>query len=253
MGRLSQVWTSFRRRVPPALIALALIAGGVWVFLWLADLVQTGTVETFDERVLLAFREPGDRAELLGPHWLEVMVRDITALGGVVVLSLVTITVVVYLLLTKRSRTALFVAVAVSSGALLTFWLKEAFGRERPTLVPDVDLVRGAAFPSGHTMMATVTYLTLAALLGGTQERRRVRAYLIGSATLLSILIGISRVYLAVHWPTDVMAGWAAGAVWALLGWMVLRWFQRRGVTEEPGEDPLGAEESDGDEFEGIW
>jgi undecaprenyl-diphosphatase len=241
MGRLSKAWSSFRRRVPAALLVLALVAGGIWLFLWLADLVESGTVETFDERVLLAFREPDDRAQLLGPQWLEVTVRDITALGGVAVLSLVTITVIVYLLLTRRARTALFVLAAVSSGALLTFWLKEAFGRERPTLVPDVDLVRGAAFPSGHTMMATVTYLTLAALLAGTQERRRVRAYLIGSATLLSILIGISRVYLAVHWPTDVIAGWAAGAVWALLGWMVLRRFQQRGVTEEPGDGTPGS------------
>jgi undecaprenyl-diphosphatase len=237
MGRWSEGLSSFRKRVPAALIVLAVVAGGIWLFLWVADLVQTGTVETFDERVLLAFREPDDRTQLLGPQWLEVTVRDITALGGVAVLSLVTITVIVYLLLTNRARTALFVLVAVSSGALLTFWLKEAFGRERPTLVPDVDLVRGAAFPSGHTMMATVTYLTLAALLAGTQERRRVRAYLIGSATLLSILIGISRVYLAVHWPTDVIAGWAAGAVWALLGWIVLRRFQQRGVTEEPEDD----------------
>jgi undecaprenyl-diphosphatase len=241
MNRRSEVGAGLRGRVPRILIILALVTGGIWVFLWLANMVDAGTIEAFDERVLLAFREPDDLTELRGPEWFEIVMRDITALGGVVVLSIVTLTVVGHMLLTRRRRTALFVAVAVSSGALLTFWLKEAFGRERPALVPDIALVPGAAFPSGHTMMATVTYLTLAALLGGTEKRRRVRMFLIGTATLLSILIGISRVYLAVHWPTDVMAGWAAGSVWALLGWVVLRWFQQRGVTEEPGDQIIDA------------
>jgi undecaprenyl-diphosphatase len=235
MSRLSDWWTTLRSRVPPLLIGLALVAGGSWLYLELADVAREGTAQAFDEQLLLAFRTPDDRTDPIGPVWLEGVVRDITALGGVTVLSMVTVSVVGYLLLTQRARTALFVTVAVTSGALLTFWLKEAFGRERPALVPDIDPVYSASFPSGHTMMATVTYLTLAVLLARTGKRRRVRAYLIAVATLLSILIGISRVYLAVHWPTDVLAGWAAGAVWALLGWSVLRWAQRRGVAEEPG------------------
>jgi undecaprenyl-diphosphatase len=233
MSRLSGWWLILRDRVPLVLIVLALVAGGIWAVVVVVDLVQAGTVQAFDEAVLLAFREPDDPTELLGPEWAEVLVRDITALGGVGVLTMVTLAVLGYLLLTKRARTALFVAVAVVSGALLTFWLKEAFGRERPALVPGIGRVPSAAFPSGHTMMATVTYLTLAVLLARTQARRRVRAYLIAIATLLSILVGISRVYLAVHWPTDVLAGWAAGAVWALLGWLVLRRFQQRGMTEQ--------------------
>ncbi len=239
MKQLSKLWSTLRGQVPPILMVLVLVAGGIWLFVVLADLVEAGTLQAFDERVLLAFREPDDPTELLGPQWMEVVVRDITALGGVAVLSMVTFAVVGYLVLRGRQRTALFVMVAVVSGGLLTFWLKDAFGRERPGLVPFLDPVHTAAFPSGHTKMATTTYLTLAVLLARTEKRRRVRAYLVAVATGLAILVGISRVSLAVHWPTDVLAGWAAGAVWALLGWVVLYWLQERGAAERQGDEGI--------------
>jgi undecaprenyl-diphosphatase len=239
MRWLSKMWEKRPDVAPPALIALASVAGGIWAFIKLADQMEDGTLEAFDERVLLAFRPGDDLTNPLGPEWVEVFVRDVTALGGTGVLSLVTLSVLGYLVLTLRWRTAAFVLAAVASGASLNFLLKGNYGRDRPALVPGIGPIYSASFPSGHTMMSTVTYLTLAALLARTQERRRVRAYLVGIATLLSILIGISRVYLAVHWPSDVLAGWAAGSVWALLGWSSLRWLQRHRMAEEPGEEGL--------------
>ncbi len=116
--------------------------------------------------------------------------------------------------------------------------LKQLFSRPRPDLVPHESFVYTASFPSGHSMMAAVTYLTLGALLARVQPRRQVKAYLLVLAALVTLLVGISRVYLGVHWPTDVLAGWAAGAIWALLSWLVARWLQRRGQVE-PDADEL--------------
>lgn len=229
--------------MPPILVVLALLAGGTWVFVELAEEVgeEAGGL-TFDERVLLALRTPEDRSDPLGPPWVERLMRDITALGGVGVLTLFVLAIIGYLLLTDRARAALFLAVAVGGGMLLALGLKALVDRPRPDIVPGVEPIYTASFPSGHSMMSAVVYLTLAALLARTQDRTRVRAYLLGLATLLALLVGLSRVYLAVHWPTDVLAGWTAGAVWALLSWTVMRYLQRRGITEEPGDDEPGAD-----------
>jgi undecaprenyl-diphosphatase len=239
MRWLSKTWDKRPDLAELELIGVASVAGAIWTFLKLADRMEDGTLERFDERVLLAFRPGDDLTNPIGPEWVEVAVRDVTALGGSSVLSLVTLSVIGYLFLTRRWRTAAFVLAAVVSGGGINLWLKESYARDRPALVPDIGPTYSASFPSGHTMMSTVTYMSLAALLARTQEKRRVRAYLVGVATLMSVMIGISRVYLAVHWPSDVLAGWAAGSVWALLGWSILRWLQRHRLAEEPGEEGL--------------
>ena len=81
-------------------------------------------------------------------------------------------------------------------------------------------------------MLAAVVYLTLGALLARVQPRRWLKAYVLGLAVVLTILIGLSRVYLGVHWPTDVLAGWTAGAAWGLMVWCVALWLQQRGQIE---------------------
>jgi undecaprenyl-diphosphatase len=145
-----------------------------------------------------------------------------------------------YLLLSRRFRVACFTAIAVTGGILLSTLLKIGFDRPRPELVPHDTIVYTASFPSGHSMMSAVTYLTLAALLTRVHAQPELKAYLLVIAMLITALIGISRVYLGVHWPTDVLAGWAAGAAWAALCWIVARWMQRRGVMESGrGEPPL--------------
>lgn len=221
------------------LIVLALIAGGVWGFAELADEVLEGETASIDERLLLAMRTPADLSDPIGPGWLEEMGRDFTALGGVGVLVLLSLAVLGFLLLLRKYRTALLMLVTVGGGMLLSSVLKLGFARPRPDLVPHESIVYTASFPSGHSMMSAVTYLTLGALLARTQAHWRVKAYLLVVAVAVTVLVGVSRVYLGVHWPTDVLAGWTAGAVWALLAWLVARTLQRRGTIErEETEEP---------------
>jgi undecaprenyl-diphosphatase len=115
--------------------------------------------------------------------------------------------------------------------------LKYSIDRDRPALVPHGSVVYTASFPSGHSMLAASTYLTMGALLARVQRRRRIKAYILMVAITATLLVGISRVYLGVHWPTDVIAGWTAGTGWALLCWLLARWLQAHGAVEnEKGE-----------------
>ena len=222
------------------LLILVAAAGGLWGFVELADMVFEGETYTTDARLLLLMRNPADRADPVGPPWIEEIARDFTALGGTGVLTLVTLATAGFLLLRRKYRVLLLIVAAVVGGILLSTLLKEAFARPRPDVVPHESVVYTASFPSGHSMMSAVTYLTLGALLARVQPRRRVKAYLLLLAVLLTFLVGVSRVYLGVHWPTDVLAGWTAGAVWALLCWATARWLQLRRRIEsdlETGSD----------------
>lgn len=221
-----------RKGADVALVFLVIAFSGLWAFAELADEVTAGEVHHLDEDLLLMMRTPGDRSDPIGPEWLEEMARDLTALGGVAVLTLLTAAVAIYLLLRRKGRAALFVAASVVGGVLLGTALKVGFSRPRPDLVPHDSHAGLASFPSGHSLMAAVTWLTLALLLARVEASARVRAYLILLAVVLTMLVGVSRVYVGVHWPTDVLAGWALGASWAALCWLVARWLQRRGQIE---------------------
>jgi undecaprenyl-diphosphatase len=152
----------------------------------------------------------------------------------VTTLTLLTAFVTGYLLLDGRRRMALFVCGSVVSGLILSNVLKAFFHRPRPDLVPFGSYVSTSSFPSGHSMLSAVTYLTLGALLARSHRRTRVRAFLLLFAGFVSFLVGLSRVYLGVHWPTDVLAGWTAGASWALLCWLVARRLQVHQAIEQP-------------------
>lgn len=221
-----------RRSRLTLLASIAAVSGSIWLFLALADEVLERETAAVDEAILLALRSESDRSDPLGPGWLEEMGRDFTALGGVGVLTLLTLCSCVYLLLIRRARSAVFAVVAISSGWLVSNLLKLGFDRPRPDLVPHGSIVYTASFPSGHAMMSAVTYLTLAVLLGSAVSSWRLRSFFLATAMLLTMLVGISRVYLGVHWPTDVAAGWAVGAAWAGLCWLVEHYLQRRGVIE---------------------
>jgi len=217
------------------LLALAGVAAGVWGFALLAGEVLEGGTQAFDERVLLAFRRAPDHT-LLGPPAIQEAARDLTSLGGVAVLTLVTAIAAGFLALDGKKHMALFVCASVLSGLVASTTLKDLFQRARPDLVPYSTYASGASFPSGHSMMSAVTYLTLGALLARSQERKRMKAYFLLVAAALSFLVGVTRVYLGVHWPTDVLAGWTAGAVWALWCWLVARSLQRRHTLERESE-----------------
>jgi undecaprenyl-diphosphatase len=223
------------------LVVLALAAAAVWGFAELADEVLEGETHAFDQAILLALRSAADRSDPLGPGWLEELMRDVTALGSTGVLTFITLAVAAFLALDRKSHAALFVVAAISGGMLLSTLLKIGFDRPRPDLVPHGAMVYTASFPSGHSMLAAVVYLTLGALLARVQPRRVLKLYLLGLAILLTVAVGFSRVYLGVHWPTDVLAGWAVGAAWALFCWAIALWLQRRGQVESPGPDPEAA------------
>jgi undecaprenyl-diphosphatase len=217
----------FRQEIG-VLIAAALVAIAVWLFANVADEVLEGEADPIDRRILTFLREPDDPAEPIGPAWLEVAAEEITALGSGTVLTLLTAGVCGLLWLRGSGRSALFVLVAVAGGTLLSSGLKAAFSRPRPDIVPHLTHFGEASFPSGHAMLSTVAYLTLGALMAAIEQRRRVRAYIIAMAVLTAALVGATRVYLGVHYPTDVAAGWALGVAWAVGCWGVARWWRLR-------------------------
>lgn len=234
----SGLWQRIKRIELMILLAIALVIGGTWLFIALADEVIEGETTSIDEQLLLTLRNPADQSDPLGPPWVEESMRDFTALGGGGVLLLLTASVVIYLIILRKYRAALLIALAVIGGALLSQLLKNSIGRPRPDLVPHGSIVYSTSFPSGHSMSAAATYLTLGALLARLQPRRRLKIYVLLLAMLITVLVGISRVYLGVHWPTDVLAGWAAGAVWAALCGLVMTWLQHKGEVETTGAEP---------------
>jgi undecaprenyl-diphosphatase len=212
---------------------LALIAAMLAAFGKIADEVFDGQTRALDETVLRALRNPADLADPVGPAWLEHVMRDITSLGSFTVVAFVALVAIGYLLIDGKRAAAAFVLVAITGGVALSEGLKHLFARPRPELVAHLVEVQTASFPSGHAMLSAVTFLTLGALLARIQTRKRLKAYVISVAILLTLLIGASRVYLGVHWPTDVLAGWCAGAAWAMGCWLLAIWLQSRGRIEQ--------------------
>jgi undecaprenyl-diphosphatase len=216
----------------PVLAGLLLAAAAFWAFIELADEVREGATSRLDRAILIALRSSADPQVMLGPRWLHEMVRDFTGLGGTGVLTLVTLSVSAYLVLEGKRQEALVLLVAVGGGLLISTLLKAGFDRPRPDLVPHGSIVMTASFPSGHSMLSAVTYLTLGAISARLREDRRVKIYIIVVAVLTTMLVGISRIYLGVHWPTDVLAGWTIGAAWALLCWFSTLFLQARGLLK---------------------
>lgn len=218
-----------------AVLGIITFCAATWLFVELADDAPEGDYLEMERTIMLMFRH-ADTGQPIGPHWLPDAVRDVTALGSAIVLIVLALLILGYLCITRRLAAALLVAIATAGGEGLNAALKESFVRARPAITSHLTEVKTSSFPSGHSMAASIFYLTMGALLAQTARRRREKIYLMGSAILLTLLSGVSRVYLGVHYPTDVLAGWSAGAAWALLCWFVARWFDRRGKLEEaPG------------------
>jgi len=230
------------KRVVRGIVA---VMGLVLAFAVLAGAVKTGYSRAIDEHILLLFRVPGNPSVAIGPTWLKDAMRDITALGSTSVITIIVAGVVGFLAVSGLRNTAVLVLVSVVSGVLLSNTLKASFARTRPDLIPHELLPFSASFPSGHTTLSAVVYLTLGALLCRTQASFAVKAYLLCFALFLTGSVGVSRVYLGVHWPTDVLAGWLVGGTWALLSWFVMVWLQSRGEVEpeqasDAGKDARG-------------
>ncbi len=222
-----------------AFLGIALLLAAFFI---LGSEVLEGETLSFDRWVMLNLRSVPDTSAPVGPSWLLPAMVDITSLGGVAVLTLLTILAGGFLFATRKPALAVFVLVAVSGGALASTVLKSLFLRARPDIVQHLVQVDSASFPSGHAMNSAIVYLTLGALLARSLKDRGARVYLLMTSIVLTVLIGFSRVYLGVHWPTDVVAGWAVGAAWATMCSLVAQVLQRRAAIE-PESPPADAAE----------
>lgn len=187
----------------------------------LASEIVEGEGRALDTRIMLMMRNTADDSDPLGPPWFEAMMRDITGMGSVVVLLFVTTTAAAYLFLIKKKIGMLHLLTATGTGLLFSTILKAGFDRPRPTLVPHEVLVSTASFPSGHTMLATIVYMTLGAALAELQPRLGLKVFVLSMTAILTLSVGISRIYLGVHWPSDVLAGWLGGSAWAFMCWAI--------------------------------
>jgi undecaprenyl-diphosphatase len=218
-------------------VVVALVLG----FGALAGEVVEGDTTAFDRHILLLFRDAGDPARLLGPPWFQEMARDVTSLGSYALLGLILVVVLGYLLMVRKRGAAAFLGSTVVGGQILSMVLKDLFERPRPDIVPQAARVFTTSFPSAHAMLSAITYLTVGAVLSRFVPDHRLRVYVVSLAIFLTLLVGLSRVYLGVHWPTDVLAGWCVGSAWAILCWAIALWLQQAGTVEtshEPSSAP---------------
>jgi undecaprenyl-diphosphatase len=223
-----RVAINFARREVALLSALLIVALGVWGFLHIAEEMGEGETRGFDTWALLAMRT-GDHHQPIGPPWLPLAAADITALGGFAVLTLMTAAATGFLVITRKYADALVLLAAVLGATLLSEGLKLGYARPRPDLVAHAVETMGASFPSGHATLSAAAYLTIGALLAHAQKQEAVKTYIHAVALALALLIGVSRVYLGVHWPTDVLAGWCLGSAWSIACVTLVNWLQRRG------------------------
>lgn len=226
---------SFIGSEAPLLAAIAIVSGLVLAFLKLADEVVEGETEAFDKAILMVFRNPADITTTIGPDWVHEMVRDITSLGSFSLLGLIVVALCVYLVMTRMRAEALLVMISVLGGTILSTVLKMGYNRPRPDLTTMSEQFT-SSFPSGHAMLSAVTYLTLGAVLARLAPTRALRIYVIGLAIFMTLLVGMSRIYMGVHFPSDVLAGWCLGAAWALLCSAIAGALQRRGQIAAGGQ-----------------
>ncbi|ODT06189.1 MAG: phosphoesterase [Mesorhizobium sp. SCN 65-20] len=215
------------------LAAGVIIAGGLWAFVELAEVARDAAPHAFDTDILLAFRVAGEPNNPIGPGWFEEAMRDITALGSAAVLIYITAIAILYLCLIRRWGSALFVFLSVAGGQVLSSLLKLGIDRPRPDLVSHLAQVQTMSFPSGHAMLSAVTYLTIGVVLSRVLPGRATTIFVFSVAILTTLLVGISRVYLGVHWPSDVLAGWSAGFAWATQCWVISHYLMRPGTASD--------------------
>lgn len=224
--RLRQ-WLALARREVGLLAALLVLALAVNSFLEIADDVGEGDTHTIDRGILMSLRAADDPSLPLGPHWLTTAAMDVTALGSVTVLSMLVLFVAGLFVSLRRWREALVLVAAAGGGVALSQGLKVLFGRDRPEEAWRLVEAINASFPSGHAMLSAVVYLTLGALVARFAKKKRVKAFAMAGALVVAVLVGLSRVYLGVHWASDVLAGWCLGCAWALAWWIAVQAWDR--------------------------
>lgn len=206
---------------------LLLAVAGVLLAAHIAEELAEGDTFRSDRAILLALRRPGDLAQPIGPRWLLQSAIDISALGGFTLLWIFGVAGIGYLALRRRRAEAAWLGASLVGASIIDTVLKSLFHRARPDPALHLAYVSNASFPSGHAMISAAVYLSLGLMIAETDPRRLGRICLLVFMCLIVILIGCSRVYLGVHWPSDVVAGWCLGTAWALLVFAAMRWLRR--------------------------
>jgi undecaprenyl-diphosphatase len=220
-------WLDLARREVGLLAALLMLAVATLSFIEIADDVAEGDTRAVDQALLLSLRAAHDPSLPLAPPWITTAAMDITALGSVTVLALLVLFVAGLFAALRRWREALVMVLAPAGGVLMSQTLKGIFGRDRPDEAWRLVEAVNASFPSGHAMLSAVVYLTLGALVARFARKRRVKVFAMTGALVVALTVGISRVYLGVHWPSDVLAGWCLGGAWALGWWLAVQAWDR--------------------------
>lgn len=229
--------------LPVRILVLAALSGvSIWGTLVIIDSAGDGRLQEFERSLMLNLRQPDNPAEPRGPHWLEQTAIDWTALGGIPVLSLIIVLAVSYLLLVRRPKTAAFVLGATSGGIALSFYLKTVTQRARPDFLEHLANVATSSFPSAHAMASAIVYLTLGTLLARASAHRREKRFFLWTGYLLTLAIGSTRVYLGVHYPTDVIAGWILGIFWAMICLTVMVRLEKHHALRSVGKAESGTE-----------
>jgi undecaprenyl-diphosphatase len=219
-----------------AFLALAVLVLAIAKF---ASEVAEGDTMAFDRAVLLGLRS-GHPGVPVGPAWLGNAMVQLTALGSGTVLWLLTAMAAGYLLTARKPASAGFLLLSVGAGMALNTLLKDVFVRPRPELVAHLVHVQTTSFPSGHAMNSAIVYLTIGGMLAQAEPKRPLRIYLLAMTILVTVLVGLSRVYLGVHWPSDVLAGWCVGSLWAIICLLAAEMARRAfGGGQEPDRPRL--------------
>jgi len=223
MNDLKDMAPGNRKIVGTALICLA-------AFVLLAVWANSGLGSSLDRHLMMLLQYSGETVAPRGPSWVREAARDLTALGSVSVLTLITILALGAALIAGHFRVALDGVLVVTGGTVLSFLFKMAFDQPRPDLVGSAPDVFTSSFPSSHAMMSLVAYFTLAFILGNVGVQRRLRHWLYTGAGLISLIVGTSRTYLGLHWPSDVVAGWLLGLAWLCFALWIIRRIESREV-----------------------
>lgn len=225
----------FARAEAVLIAALAVVAVLIGAFADIAEDLLEDPGHDWDTSVLVALREAGQPHNPLGPQWFEIAMTDLTALGGVAVLVAISLIVSGFLMLQRRPLAVMTLLTALGGGLAMSQTLKMVFGRERPPVAYRAAEAVNASFPSGHAMLSAVAYLTIGAILAKSMQTTREKLYVMGVALILTFVVGVSRIYLGVHWATDVFGGWSIGAAWATTcwaaAWAAERWHGREGMS----------------------
>lgn len=222
-------------------IALVIIGGLLAAFAGLASNVLRAETDTIDRTILMALRSD-DGTNPIGPAWLERGIVNLSALGSTSVTLVIIVLATLFLLLDRRPRQAMLVIATTASAGLILLLLKTAIGRERPSFVTHIDIAGGLSFPSGHTLIAAVLYPTLGMLVASNLRARHLKIFVFVVAALLALVVGLTRVYIGVHYPTDVLGGWCLGVAVSIGAGLAIQKLKKQGLVERPPGETTGDE-----------